>query len=56
MQTINLPIELVNQILAYLGSRPYQESYQLIDMVQDAAKKQMKTQVNDNVETDSTTS
>jgi len=56
MQTINLPIELVNQILAYLGSRPYQESYKLIDMVQDEAKKQMKAQVNDNVEANDTTS
>ena len=53
MQTINLPVELVNQILAYLGSRPYQESYQLIDMVQDVAKKQLKAETNDNQETNS---
>lgn len=34
-----MPIELVNSILGYLGTRPYQEVYQLIAAFQDAAKK-----------------
>ena len=33
-----LPIEVANQILGYLGTRPYQEVYQLIQAIQDAAK------------------
>lgn len=35
---LQLPIEVVNQLLGYLGTRPYQEVYQLIQSVQDAAK------------------
>jgi hypothetical protein len=33
-----LPIETVNQVLGYLGTRPYQEVYALIQAIQDAAK------------------
>jgi hypothetical protein len=36
--TLNLPIDLANQIIGYLGTRPYQEVYQLINGMQDAAK------------------
>jgi len=39
--TINLPVELVNQILGYLGSRPYQEVFHLVQAVQNLAKEQM---------------
>ena len=35
---LNLPIEVVNQVLGYLGTRPYQEVYQLVQAIQDAAK------------------
>ena len=35
---LQLPVELVNQILGYLGSKPYQEVYQLIQAIQEAAK------------------
>ena len=35
---MNMPIELVNSILGYLGGRPYQEVYQLIAAIQEAAK------------------
>lgn len=35
---LQLPIETANQLLGYLGSRPYQEVYQLIQAMQDAAK------------------
>ena len=36
--TLNLPIDLANQIIGYLGTRPYQEGYQLIDGMKEAAK------------------
>jgi len=35
---LQLPIETVNQVLGYLGTRPYQEVYGLIQAIQDAAK------------------
>ena len=35
---LNMDIETVNQILGYLGTRPYQEVYQLIQAIQEAAK------------------
>ena len=36
--TLQLPIEVANQIIGYLGTRPYQEVYALIQAMQDAAK------------------
>jgi hypothetical protein len=36
--TLQLPIETANQILGYLGTRPYQEVYQYIQAIQEAAK------------------
>jgi hypothetical protein len=33
-----LDLELVNQVLGYLGTRPYQEVYSLIQAIQEAAK------------------
>ena len=36
--TLQLPVELVNQILGYLGTRPYQEVYMLVQSMQEAAK------------------
>ena len=45
MENITLSTQLVNQILAYLGSRPYQETFQLIDALQKEAQASMaKTQ------------
>jgi len=35
---IHLDLELVNHILGYLGARPYQEVYGLIQGIQEAAK------------------
>jgi hypothetical protein len=35
---LSLPVEVVNQILGYLGTRPYQEVYQLVQAIQEAAK------------------
>lgn len=35
---LKLPIEVANQIIGYLGTRPYQEVYALIQAMQEAAK------------------
>ena len=35
---LQLPIEVANQIIGYLGTRPYQEVFALIQAMQDAAK------------------
>jgi len=35
---LQLSIETVNQVLGYLGTRPYQEVYSLIQAIQEAAK------------------
>jgi hypothetical protein len=35
---LHIDIETVNQVLGYLGTRPYQEVYQLIQSIQEAAK------------------
>jgi hypothetical protein len=35
---LQLPIETANQLLGYLGTRPYQEVFQLIQAIQEAAK------------------
>jgi hypothetical protein len=34
---MNMTVDLVNNILGYLGTRPYQEVYQLIAAIQAAA-------------------
>jgi hypothetical protein len=35
---IHLDLELVNHVLGYLGTRPYQEVYAMIQAIQEAAK------------------
>ena len=40
-QKIELSLNLVNAILQYLGTKPYQETYQLIQAVQEQAIPQM---------------
>lgn len=35
---LHIDIETVNQVLGYLGTRPYQEVYALIQAIQNAAK------------------
>lgn len=37
---LELSLELANKIAGYLGTRPYQEVFQLITALQDAAKEQ----------------
>jgi len=37
---ITLSVNLVNQLLGYLGTRPYQEVFQLIEALQTEAKNQ----------------
>lgn len=42
MKDIKLSIEVVNQVLAYLGSRPYAEVFQVIKAIQSEAEEQAK--------------
>ena len=35
---LHIDIETVNQVLGYLGTRPYQEVWQLVQAIQEAAK------------------
>jgi hypothetical protein len=39
---LSLSVNLLNLVLAYLGSRPYQEVFQLIDALQKEAKEQLE--------------
>lgn len=41
---VELSTELVNQILGYLGTRPYQEVYQLVQTTQEAARASLAQQ------------
>jgi hypothetical protein len=40
MDKLTLSTQLVNAVLGYLGSRPYQEVFQLVDALQKEAKNQ----------------
>jgi hypothetical protein len=44
---LHLDIEVVNQVLGYLGTRPYQEVYALIQAIQEAAKPPEPPKVDD---------
>jgi hypothetical protein len=41
MDKLTLSTQLVNALLGYLGSRPYQEVFQLIEALQKEAKNQV---------------
>lgn len=41
MNEVKLSLNLVNQLLAYLGSRPYQEVFNLVNSIQEEAKNQV---------------
>jgi hypothetical protein len=43
MEKVALSIQLVNQIMAYLGSQPYQSVFQLVDAIQKEAQAQQRT-------------
>jgi hypothetical protein len=38
MEKISLSVNLINQIMGYLGTRPYQEVFQMVNGLQDEAK------------------
>jgi hypothetical protein len=42
VEKITLSVNLVNQLLGYLGSRPYQEVFQIVEAVQKEAQNQPK--------------
>jgi hypothetical protein len=44
MENITLSLQLVNQIMAYLGNQPYQQVFQLVDGIQKEAQAQAQTQ------------
>jgi hypothetical protein len=42
VEKITLSVNLVNQVLGYLGSRPYQEVFQIVEALQKEAQNQPK--------------
>ena len=44
MDKITLSTQLVNAVLGYLGARPYQEVFQLVDALQKEAKDQVQAE------------
>jgi hypothetical protein len=44
MDKITLSLQLVNQIMAYLGNQPYQGVFQLVDAIQKEAQAQAQPQ------------
>jgi hypothetical protein len=50
MEKISLSLNLVNQVMSYLGSRPYQEVFQLINAMQDEAKQSVASKIEQPVE------
>lgn len=42
MEKITLSTQLINAVLGYLGTRPYQEVFTLIDALQKEAQNQSK--------------
>lgn len=45
MDKIELSTQLINQIMGYLGARPYQEVFQMIEAIQKEAQTQVKHQI-----------
>ena len=42
MEKVTFSIQLVNQIMAYLGTQPYQGVFQLVDAIQKEAQAQQR--------------
>jgi hypothetical protein len=42
MDKLIIPTSVLNQVLGYLGTRPYQEVFQLIEAIQKEAKQQLE--------------
>jgi hypothetical protein len=40
MEKLHISTQLLNSIMGYLGTRPYQEVFQLIEAIQKEAKEQ----------------
>jgi hypothetical protein len=40
MEKLQLSTQLLNSLMGYLGTRPYQEVFQLIEAIQKEAKEQ----------------
>ena len=45
MEKLQISTQLLNQIMGYLGTRPYQEVFQVIDAIQSEAKNQPEAPV-----------
>ena len=43
MDKVTLSLQLVNQIMAHLGSQPYQSVFQLVEAIQKEAQAQQRT-------------
>jgi len=41
MDKITISVQILNQVMGYLGARPYQEVFQLITALQAEAKEQL---------------
>ena len=48
MESIQVTTQTLNKILAYLGTRPYQEVFQIIEAIQQEAKNQPTPEENEN--------
>jgi hypothetical protein len=42
MELLQVTTQTLNKIMAYLGTRPYQEVFQLVEAIQEEAKNQPK--------------
>ena len=47
MQKLQISTQLLNQIMGYLGTRPYQEVFQLIEAIQSEAKNQPEPKIDE---------
>lgn len=44
MNNVTISLELANMILGYLGKRPYEEVFQLVQKIQDEYKNSLPTE------------